>query len=376
MTTICVASTVHICSDTRIYFKQVLTLSLRYKVDYYAKKSKRFMPRPSGKFIPLVEGNSLLIRIINNFLLFKYLIKSNYAVYHFHDPELVVLSILLRLRQKKVIFDMHEDLSKQILNKEYMPFVVRHILSLIMRCFQKFYTFIFYYLVLAEDSYGRQYNNKINIEIIHNYPLLQKKYKIQYDFCDFNMVYVGDLRKVRGVFECLNLLIYAKKRIKKINLSLIGSFADKDEEDKFMKKASEAEVTNSIIYYGRMPNEDIYDILIRSDLGLALLHPIKNYINSYPTKLFEYMSVGLPVLCSNFDLWKSIVENVNCGHTVDPFDTVTAFRIIDEYLLNQKSLKMYGINGRNAVNQNYNWEKESQYLIEIYENILTLQRHL
>ena len=53
-------------------------------------------------------------------------------------------------------------------------------------------------------------------------------------------------------------------------------------------------------------------------IGLALLQPMPNYVDSYPTKIFDYMGLGVPVLCSDFPLYRHLVEEVGCGRCVDP----------------------------------------------------------
>jgi glycosyltransferase involved in cell wall biosynthesis len=104
-----------------------------------------------------------------------------------------------------------------------------------------------------------------------------------------------------------------------------------------------------------------------------MFHPVPNHIDSMPNKLFEYMSAGLPIIASDFPLWKQIVEGNKCGITVDPMNPKAIAEAI-EYLLERPELmNEMGENGRKAVLEKYSWQKESEKLIKIYSDILNVK---
>jgi len=87
-------------------------------------------------------------------------------------------------------------------------------------------------------------------------------------------------------------------------------------------------------------------------------------------KLFEYMSAGIPVVASNFPLWKEIVEGNNCGICVDPLKPKEIADAIRYLLEHSEEAKEMGENGRKAVEEKYNWETESKKLLQIYRELL------
>ena len=103
---------------------------------------------------------------------------------------------------------------------------------------------------------------------------------------------------------------------------------------------------------------------------MALLHPTPNHINALAIKLFEYMGAGLPIICSNFSLWKEIIEKGKCGICVAPLN-LEEIAVKVRYLLeNPKIAKQMGENGKALVHKYYNWESEKNILLLMYKEIL------
>lgn len=111
------------------------------------------------------------------------------------------------------------------------------------------------------------------------------------------------------------------------------------------------------------------DILGGADAGIVCLHPMVNYLLGLPVKMFEYMAVGLPVIASNFPLWKKIVEENNCGICVSPLNPEEIAKAIEYLIEYPEEAKKMGENGRKAVLEKYNWENESKKLLKIYEKL-------
>jgi glycosyltransferase involved in cell wall biosynthesis len=120
---------------------------------------------------------------------------------------------------------------------------------------------------------------------------------------------------------------------------------------------------------GPIPHEKVFDVLVRSHIGLAVLHPDPNYVDSLPTKLFEYMAAGLPVVASNFPLWKEIVEGNRCGITVDPLDPKAIAQAIEYLLTHPEEARRMGENGRRAVEEKYNWEREKEKFAQTLQGV-------
>lgn len=104
--------------------------------------------------------------------------------------------------------------------------------------------------------------------------------------------------------------------------------------------------------------------------GIVIDHPISNYLDSYSTKMFEYMACGIPVVCSDFPLWVRLVGDADCGVSVDPMDPQAAVKAVEALCRNPDEARRLGANGRRAIRERYNWENEFAKLDDLYRRLM------
>jgi glycosyltransferase involved in cell wall biosynthesis len=119
-----------------------------------------------------------------------------------------------------------------------------------------------------------------------------------------------------------------------------------------------------------LDRNEVAKLLSTSTAGLVLFLPEPNHIESQPNKMFEYMSASIPVIASNFSLWRSIIEKNNCGICVDPMDSHEIAEAIDFLTWNPEDAKQMGKNGQAAIKRIYNWGIEEKKLLRLYENLI------
>ena len=100
-------------------------------------------------------------------------------------------------------------------------------------------------------------------------------------------------------------------------LELGGTFSDKNYE----KILRQREGWRYVKYHGQVTREEMKRIFSKSSLGLVTYHPVKSHLMAQPNKLFDYLSAGLPILCSNFEHWMNMFNEKNYIFYVDPTDT-------------------------------------------------------
>ncbi len=119
-------------------------------------------------------------------------------------------------------------------------------------------------------------------------------------------------------------------------------------------------------FLGRRTRDQVMADLGSARVGMVVLQPIPNYVNSLPVKMFEYMAAGIPVVASDFPLWKEIVSRANCGVTVDPREPTQIASAIECLVEDADLARRMGANGRHAVETTYHWQHEWDRLRTLY----------
>jgi len=93
-----------------------------------------------------------------------------------------------------------------------------------------------------------------------------------------------------------------------------------------------------------------------------------DHLNALLNKMFEYMAAGLPVIASNFPLWRDIIEGNGCGIMVDPKSPEEIAKAVEYLIDNPQEAKVMGENGRKAVEEKYSWNPEGEKLLALYKS--------
>ncbi|RLD83181.1 MAG: hypothetical protein DRJ10_03975, partial [Bacteroidetes bacterium] len=367
--TICHITTVHPERDVRIFYKECKSLAKHgFDVKLIVINGNNFTEDGVEVIgVPCNYSGRLQRFLKAPKAAYRKALQIDAAIYHFHDPEFIRFGLLLKLRGKKVIFDIHENISKQINLKDWLPF--RKLFSKLYSIID-FFTSKTFYIILAEKSYATIYNKYTkNFSIILNMPedgLLKKHIRTNRSNLENNLFYIGGVSKERGIFQILKALNELQKRKVEFYFHCIGPIEDKT-KDEIIKDENYKKIASKIKFYGALDINEGIKLTYDCKIGLSVLEPVENYLDSYSTKIFEYMSIGLPVISSNFPLWKEVVEENNCGICVDPLNTEEIANAIYYLFNNPKEAHKMSKNGLQAVNEKYNWREEEEKLIKVYD---------
>jgi glycosyltransferase involved in cell wall biosynthesis len=268
-------------------------------------------------------------------------------------------SVGLKLKKagKNVIYDIHEDLPRQTLSKEYIPKLFRVPLSAILEYYENKSIKQFDAVITATPFIKNRVLklNKKSVNI-NNFPItselvLQNALEEKEDAVCF----VGAISRLRGVKELVQAAFLVN-----VKLYLAGKFTESD----FEQEVKGLPGWKNVIECGHLDRKEVANLMAKCIAGVVTFLPAPNHCNAQPNKMFEYMSAGLPVICSNFPLWKEIIEANECGICVNPSDPNAIASAIKKI-----GLKM-GKNGQVAIKEKYNWEAESKKLIDLYNNLI------
>lgn len=288
--------------------------------------------------------------------------KLNAAVYHFHDPELIPFALRLQKQGKKVIYDVHEDIPRQIMAKYYIPELFKKLISYGTEKLENRAAASFSWIVTATPFIRRRFRkfNEHTTDIC-NFPL-QEEFTASAPYLNrpMQLCYIGSLTRARGILE----LIKAMETLP-YNLHLCGTFAPPELRDEAMKLPG----WNRVTEHGHSSRQVVHSVLESSRIGMVTLHPIINYVDAYPVKLFEYMMAGIPVIASDIPLWKQIVEEAGAGICVNPMDPEAIKNGIVTLMNNEALSKTMGEAGQRQVVSKYNWSQEEAKLLNIYHTL-------
>jgi glycosyltransferase involved in cell wall biosynthesis len=299
--------------------------------------------------------------------IYKKSLSLNADLYHIHDPELIRVGLKLIKQKKKVIFDSHEDVSAQILDKTYIPNIFKFLISNIYKLYEKFALKKFSGLIGATKNIKAKLRNiNTNTININNYPIITNfKFKSKKTIPKkFRICYIGSITKSRGIFELVSSLEFTKNDV---ILDLAGKIHPISLKKKFEKISVWKKKVNYVGYV------DKHVFLSSKDYSAGLVNLLftPNHKFSLPNKLFEYMSYKIPVIASNFPIWKKIIQKNNCGLICDQNNPKDIANKIDYVINNSKEAKKMAENGYRIVLNKYNWNMEEKKLLSFYEKLLS-----
>ncbi len=363
-------SSVHPALDVRIMLKECVSLAKAgYDVTFVVPHDKdEQYDGVTIKSIKRSQSGRLFRVFVTTWRVFLEAWRQNADLYHFHDPELMPIGILLRLKGAKVVYDVHEDYPKQTMSKRYIPIYFRYSVASSLRLLEWFGArFVFSAIATATPAISARFPQHKTVTI-QNFPKLDEinptNQPIPFSQRDKKVVYVGGLAKVRGIVESVEAI--GKVEQKGAQLVIAGAIT----EDPPKHELEDLTGWSSVETLGWVDRPKVVELLRSSYAGLVLFHPEPNHINAQPNKMFEYMAAGLPVIVSNFPLWREIVDKNKCGLLVDPMKPEAIAKAMDWIFSHPHKAEEMGRRGVKAVQKIYNWPMEEDKLVKLYKRLL------
>lgn len=285
------------------------------------------------------------------------------SIFHFHDPELLLIALFLRRGGARVIYDSHEDVPRSLMSRDWIPRLMRSTVSRVYELFENFVSRRLSAVVGATPQIAARFA-RLNPKavVINNFPMRSEiEDTVQPRGRDRNVCYLGGITRVRGIVEMVRALEHVDAK-----LILAGPF-DRPETE---AAARALPGWVKVDYRGNVSRTAVRDIMAESRAGLIFFHPEPNHVDAQPNKMFEYMSAGLPVLASDFPLWRELLTESGAGRVADPLDPVAIARLIDDVLSDPYTAEVMGRCGREGVLTRYLWCSEEKKLFRLYEELL------
>ncbi len=370
---VCHITTVHNVFDVRIFYRECVTLAKNgYEVYLIGTYNKEIYTN-GVRIIPLPERRGRLFRFfIKDWIALVKSFKVKAKIYHFHDPELIPMGIILKLFGKKVIYDVHENISLQIATKNWIPPSVRTVISQVLFIIEKVALRFFDHIIVAGKDIKEQTHFKpfrYKISLLRNLPVVDIDESIMKakKFDKIRFIYTGGMTKDRGILE----IVKAANKIEsdKFELFLIGTFKSIAFENrvKFFIRGS-----NRIRYISQLPYKQMFKFISKCHVGLICFKRTANNVGALSgrnNKIYEYLQSGLAVIGSNFPEWKKFIVGNKIGLVVDPDKVDEIADAMLYFINNPEQLKTMERNAKD-LSYKYIWRNEQKILLDIYKELL------
>lgn len=368
---IAILTSVHAPLDGRILQKEGTSLAAAgHAVTLLARDQPnvaRDIESRGVAFVPLHSGPSRLARISLWKQIVGHLRRLEVDAWHFHDPELLPVAVIARTvlrRNVALIYDVHEDLPKDILDKYWIPRRTRRVVSRVAGAVERWGTRRCDLVVAATDSIGaRLAMSSTFCRVVHNYPLSLASEPRDHTAKPVRAIYAGGMSRTRGTLELMEAMRLVTSDLE---LHLVGGFLN-DAFEAELRATCPANVT----IHGEVPFREVAHHLSNAHIGVVTLLPVPGHVESLPIKLFEYMRAGLAVLASDFPLWRPLVIDIGCGVTVDPQRPDAIAHALESLAADPQTRKEMGARGMAAVRDRFSWSVAESVLLEAYAELET-----
>lgn len=356
-------SSAHPAGDPRIFEKQCTSLAAAgYDVRLVATGTA-----PANATFPVVALERSSRRLVRMSLgvarAVLRAVRMRPQVVQLHDPELIPAVPLLRLLGIKVVFDSHEHIAASMDNKPYLPRALRAFARRASTLLVSFVDRTASAVITATPAIATEFHNE-HTTAIQNFPILtQWDGGAETTRSPAQLVFIGGLTEGRGAFQMLEAIerLGASHGARLKLAGVIG--AD------LLSRMEAHPGWQHTDYVGVLDRPRLAELLAESTVGLVLFLPEPNHVKAQPTKMFEYSAAGIPVLASDYPLWRELVVSSGAGLVADPLDVDAVVRAAARLLDDPAEAAQMGERGRQLVESTRNWAVEAELLVRFYDEL-------
>lgn len=373
MNRIVIIAPVHVWNDVRVFEKQARSLAAcGYDVYLLARVNKKINSNGVTVVPVLYQGESRVLRFLSlPFVAFQALtFKAD--IYHLHNPDTLIVASILKLLRNKVIYDTHEDFTKRILSRKWIPVAIRKPLATAVGKMEKYFAKYADLVLCTQPSVAKRMREGKCI-ILGNPPRNNEKLiqdvrsiasTLELPECDLRLVYIGTINSSRGLVEMVDAMPLINESFN-CRISMVGAI----EQDE-LRNVSKRPGWDYVDFISRVPQEIAFAYIYLADVGLIYLRDEGGHDITDPNKIYEYMAFSKPFIASAFDTWMRKFGGLGAGVFTPAGSSERLAEAVVKLGSSPQSKRIgMGEKGKRFVVENC-WEKEFEKLRFEYENLL------
>ena len=368
-------SSVHPWKDPRIFLKQCRSLADQgfdvhlLTPDSLDEKQNGVQLHRVWNSDPAKLKKSILAKLFRPIKLFKMARSLKPDVIHFHDPELIPWALVHRAMGYTMVYDIHEDNMTVIRHRNYIPSYLKGLLASLVGWIEGLAHSVMP-TILAEAYYQRRFPKGIIVANFQNISV--KKEEISLESGPINIkgeshvLYTGNIEIERGVLKYIEGI----RGTSNVHLHLIGrtyqrTFDKTIDAQKGLEDRIHWEGLASYVPFSRI----LERYAERNWLaGLVVFPYSDHYKDTHPTKFFEYMAFGIPIIYTDFSEWKKLLDPLEVGIAVNPEKPAELVSAIERLREDQILWQTYAQNALHHSKQ-FSWEHEAVKLTTLYNEL-------
>lgn len=320
-------------------------------------------------FVPAPGGANRIGAFLQTLNVLRWAMRERADIYHLHNPSMLLVGFLLKAFGKCVVYDTHEDFSRRLQLRNWIPRSLRGPAGFVVSRAERMLGRVADATLVTQKQQVQEFGGRARL--LRNAPLIDPAVRERVEaLCpatpeqrtDFRLLYVGSLTRARGGMNLLDALRRLNDRGVVTRLWLIGP-----DDDGVVDDLRRHAAWKYVDYLGLKQQEEAFAYMSCADVGLAVLPNVGDHADALPSKLFEYMAWGLPFVASDFPVWRSFVGET-AGHWVQPEDPEQLADTLAAMLKDPEAKHSFAEGGR-AFICSFNWDNESQVLLDVYKTI-------
>jgi len=365
MSSICIITTVHPPQDIRVFHKEAVSLAnAGYEVTLVATGAETGI-RNGVNLVSLPKPYNRLTRMTIGVMRgFWAAFRSKAFIVHLQDPELIPAGILLKIAGRKVIYDIHEDFAQATLARHWVPLPLRYLIGFAGGLMERVSARFFDAIIAATPAIAERFRFHSRTVTVCNYPLTGEIPERTGEAPGNFIICAGVISENRGALVMLEAMGILNKK-HQATLLLAGHFSP----GSLRPVMEQHPGWKHVEYLGYLDRPGLASALKRASAGLVILDPEERFKVALPTKMFEYMAAGIPVIASDFPLWRQIVGESGCGLLADPTRPEAVAEAIESVLSHRMESMEMGKRGREAFLSKYNWATQESILLTLYRDL-------